>query len=865
MNKKVGMKVVSSMLLGTMCLYTSMPVFAGNSKEEVVYSKLKNDGSNYSTIVSERITNTDNSELISDISDLLNIVNTNGDETYEQNGNEIVWKANGKDIQYQGEIDKDQPITCAVKYELNGEEVEAKDIVGKSGKVKVTLTYTNNDVHTVKVNGKYTKMYTPFIVVAGTLIDSNMTNVEVTNGKIIDNGNRKMAIAMCFPGLQESLDISKDTLDIPSTIEFTMDTDDFEMNNIISYATPKLLEESDLNMFDDLNEIYSKVNELQDAANKIQDGANQLNDGTKELRDGANTLNNGANELSKEINNKLAQYEEIKTEALNKKELENKIAEIVNDEMAKLMPSIKKMAEAEAENAIKNHKDELETATVNTAMKYTDKAVSDELTKVENGTVLTKEQEKELETAIANDISKVLADIDNSQEIKAFETAIENAIIDEVKKSVGDATKEAVTETLNETKQSLAANNGLTSDQQKELSAILATMKPTIKAQVESTVKAGIKAGIKAQADVAGITLDDATLNAQTKNVYNNKTVTVNGTSLTYPAYVESITNKQMKDLSSELSTKLTTYAGMISDDTINAIAEKSTAISDKAVENTTTKLKTMLATDGATEKAVEDFKNAIATSVAKSLNVDAGTMSTMEEKIKAYIIEDVKQTLENDKTYAYENAAKSELNSTIDSVATSTAKDLANEYTEELANEIAKSLIEKQLSGKISDSDIDKELSKYESVLNAKIAEVDNGIATLKSALNQLTDGTQALYNGTVQLADGSQELTDGITKFNEEGIKKIVDTVNSDVKDVEDRVKALKDLSEEYKSFAGINENDEGTVSFITTIDSVKKEDFENADSEEMTSNGNTTNETVANETISNNESSDETSNNE
>ena len=862
MNKKVGMKIVSTMLLGTMCLYTSVPVFAGNSKEEVVYSKLKNDGSNYSTIVSEKITNNDNSELINDISDLLNIVNTSGDETYEQDGNKIVWKANGKDIQYQGNIDKDEPITCVIKYELNGEEVEAKDIVGKSGKVKVTLTYTNNDVHTVKVNGKYTKMYTPFIVVAGTIINSNMSNVEITNGKIIDNGNKKMAIAMCFPGLQESLDISKDKIDIPSTIEFTMDANDFEMNNIISYATPKLVEESDLNMFDDLDEIYSKVNELQDAANQIQDGSSKLNDGAKTLRNGASTLNDGANELSREINNKLAQYEEIKAEALNKKELENKIAEIVNNEMAEMMPSIKKMAEAEAENAIKNHKEKLENSTVEIAMKYTDKAVSDELTKVENGTVLTEEQEKKLEEAISKDIAKVLANIDNSKEIKTFETAIEKAIIDEVKKSVGDATKEAVTETLNETKQSLLKNNGLTADQQKELSAILATMKPTIKAQVESTVKAGIKAGIKAQADVAGITLDDATLNAQTKNVYNNKTVTVNGTSLTYPAYVESITNKQMKDLSSELSTKLTTYAGMISDDTINAIAEKSTVISDKAVENTTTKLETMLATDGATEKSVEDFKNAIAVSVATSLNADADTMSAMEEKIKAYIIEDIKQTLKDDKTInAY---AKAELDPKIDSIATSTAKDLANEYTEELANEIAKSLIEKQLSGKISDSDIDKELSKYESVLNAKITEVDNGIATLKSALNQLTDGTQALYNGTIQLADGSQELTDGITKFNEEGIKKIADTVNTDVKDVEDRVKALKDLSEEYKSFAGINEDDEGTVSFITTIDSIKKEDFENKDSENITSNGNTTNETVANETISNQDSKNETSNN-
>ena len=845
MNKKVGVKIISSVLLGTMCFYT-MPVFA-NTKEEVVYSKLKNDGTNYSTVVSERITNTDNSELINDISELLNIENTNGDETFEQNGTNVVWKANGKDIQYQGTIDKDEPITCKVKYELNGKEVEAKDIVGKSGNVKVTLTYTNNDAHTVKVNGKYEKMYTPFIVVAGTVIDNNFKNVNITNGKIIDNGNKKMAIAMCFPGLQESLGISKDKIDIPNTIELTMDAEDFEMNNIISYATPKVLEESDLNMFDDLDEIYSKVNELQDAANQIQDGSSKLNDGAKTLRNGASTLNDGANELSREINNKLAQYEKIKAEALNKKELENKIAEIVNNEMAEMMPSIKKMAEAEAENAIKNHKEELENSTVEIAMKYTDKAVSDELTKVENGTVLTEEQEKELEEAISKDIAKVLANIDNSKEIKTFETAIEKAIIDEVKKSVGDATKEAVTETLKETKQSLSKNNGLTAEQQKELASVLTTMKPIIQKQVESTVKAGIKAQ-------AGTTLDDATLNAKTEYVYNKGTEPT--TKMSYPEYVEKMTKDQLEILSSNL----TTYTGMISDDTINAIAEKSTVISDKTVENTTTKLETMLATDGATEKAVEDFKNAIAVSVATSLNADADTMSAMEEKIKAYIIEDIKQTLKDDKTInAY---AKAELDPKIDSIATSTAKDLANEYTEELANEIAKSLIEKQLSGKISDSDIDKELNKYESVLNAKITEVDNGIATLKSALNQLTDGTQALYNGTIQLADGSQELTDGITKFNEEGIKKIADTVNTDVKDVEDRVKALKDLSEEYKSFAGINEDDEGTVSFITTIDSIKKEDFEKENAQ--ATNGNTTNETVANETISNQDSKNETSNN-
>ena len=45
MNKKVREKVISSLLIGSMCLYT-MPVLA-NTKEETVYSKLNNNGEPY--------------------------------------------------------------------------------------------------------------------------------------------------------------------------------------------------------------------------------------------------------------------------------------------------------------------------------------------------------------------------------------------------------------------------------------------------------------------------------------------------------------------------------------------------------------------------------------------------------------------------------------------------------------------------------------------------------------------------------------------------------------------------------------------------------------------------------------------------
>ena len=297
MNRNLGKKIVSVALLGSMCAYT-MPVFA-NTKEETVYSKLDTSGNEYSTIVSEKLSNDGSSELINDISELMNIKNTNGDETFDQDGNKLVWKANGNSIQYQGDTEKELPIRTTVKYELNGEEIDAKDIVGKEGKVKVTVSYENLDAHSVKVNGKWVRMYTPFVVVAGTLLDNeNNTNIKVTNGKLLDNGTRTIAVGFCVPGMQESLDLSKKDIELPESFSIEMDTKSFEMNNIISYATAKVLDEADLDIFDNLDEIYAKANELQDASNQLVNGANTLNNGAEDLRNGASELNNGAKTLN---------------------------------------------------------------------------------------------------------------------------------------------------------------------------------------------------------------------------------------------------------------------------------------------------------------------------------------------------------------------------------------------------------------------------------------------------------------------------------------------------------------------------------------------------------------------------------------
>ncbi len=293
MNKKI----ISGVLLCTMLAYTT-PVLAF-TKDETVYSKIDANGKAYNTIVSDHITNENQEKMINDISDLLNIKNVNGDEELTQNGNSLVWNADGSDIYYQGESQKDLPIECNIKYELDGKEITAQELAGKSGKVKITIEYKNKDAHTVNINGRNETLYTPFVVVCGTILDNeHHRNIEITNGKVIDDGSKTTVLGISLPGMQESLAISKDKLEIPSTIEITMDSTDFELSNVVTYVTPKIIEENDMDIFNKLDDVYGQVNMLQNSSKQLEDGANTLKAGVDTYAEKSQEFNNAMNQIA---------------------------------------------------------------------------------------------------------------------------------------------------------------------------------------------------------------------------------------------------------------------------------------------------------------------------------------------------------------------------------------------------------------------------------------------------------------------------------------------------------------------------------------------------------------------------------------
>ena len=348
-------KMISGLLLFTITSYMTIPVFA-TSKSETVYSNLDSNGKAYKTIVSTQLTNEDKLNEITDISNLLNIENTNGDETFKKEGNQVIWDSNGNNIYYKGESDKQLPVECKITYELNGEEISAEELKGKSGNIKIKINYTNNEKHIVSINGQQVTMYTPFIIVAGTKIDNTKNkNIRVTNGKTVDNGESTLAVGIAMPGMQENIGISKSKINIPEEIEISMETEDFEMGNIIAVVAVKGIDED---LTSDLNSMYSQINELSNASSEILDGANQLKEGTSELvsgvdqlKDGTKTAYAGSKQIKNEVEKSTKKLKNDNTPAIDEETLEAIKAQAMKS--ATLSDEAKEGIAAQAKSAAK--------------------------------------------------------------------------------------------------------------------------------------------------------------------------------------------------------------------------------------------------------------------------------------------------------------------------------------------------------------------------------------------------------------------------------------------------------------------------------------------------------------------------------
>lgn len=99
------------------------------------------------------------------------------------------------------------------------------------------------------------------------------------------------------------------------------------------------------------------------------------------------------------------------------------------------------------------------------------------------------------------------------------------------------------------------------------------------------------------------------------------------------------------------------------------------------------------------------------------------------------------------------------------------------------------------------------------------------NGTEELYDGVGTLNEGSDALIDGVRQLRDGAEEMRDGLVKFDEEAISRITEAFDEEDADLLiDRLRAMVNVSRDYRSYAGIADDMEGNVKFIFKIEGIE-----------------------------------------
>ena len=276
-----------------------------NTKDETVYVLARADGSVDRIIVSDWVQNARGDALIDDVTGLSDLENVKGDETYTLGGdNSCVWDARGNDIYYQGRIDKELPVSVSVSCTLDGTPISPEELAGRSGRVTIRFDYANMQYEMVDIGGRQEKIYVPFAMLTGVLLDNGaFTNVSVSNGKIMNDGGRTIVAGLAFPGLRDSLGLDRDGLDLPEYVEITADVEGFALETTVTLAANGLFndaasEAEGRDALDGLDDLDGKLEELTGAMARLIDGSSRLYDGLCTLLDSSRELVSGIDRLA---------------------------------------------------------------------------------------------------------------------------------------------------------------------------------------------------------------------------------------------------------------------------------------------------------------------------------------------------------------------------------------------------------------------------------------------------------------------------------------------------------------------------------------------------------------------------------------
>ena len=106
---------------------------------------------------------------------------------------------------------------------------------------------------------------------------SNFSNVTVSSGKAVNDGNTNLVLGVAFPGLGQDLGLDG-KIDIPEHVTVEADTTNFKMDGTYTVAMSGILGELDL---DSTDGIKSQLSSLEKGLTQLSSSSKQLVSGTK--------------------------------------------------------------------------------------------------------------------------------------------------------------------------------------------------------------------------------------------------------------------------------------------------------------------------------------------------------------------------------------------------------------------------------------------------------------------------------------------------------------------------------------------------------------------------------------------------------
>lgn len=779
-------------------------------KEETVYVLADSTGKERKVIVSDHLINDGNKDTIEDASDLKDIENVKGDETFKQDGSKLTWQADGNDIYYQGTSTKETPVSQTITYSLDGKEVKPEELAGKSGKVTIRFDYTNNETVKTKIDGKEEEIYVPFAAISGMVLDDSFSNVKVTNGKVISDGKNNIVVGYALPGLKESLDVDDSDFDgdvsIPDYVEVTADVENFSLSTtmtVVMNATNFISKDGDA----DLSEVDDMLDTLTDATDQLKDGSGELADGVDtlkskmgEFKDGVGTLKNGIKDYTDGASTLSTGIGTLKSGV---------------DTLAGSVPTLisgvgtLKDGSASAAKGASSLKDGAGT------LKKGAKDVSTGANTLSNGV-------KDLSTG-ANTLSGGASDLSTGADtLSAGATSL----------SDGANTLSSGAASLNDGVQSIATNMKTLVSGTQSVSDGAAQLNTGVGTLIGTLNKMGTDLA-ETKASIGEISED-----------------TANNAVLQYASLQNALIQGIVAETKGDTTAANDIYAQVVSQiggtigvDSISDVAGASAAIQKISSLISQTSLK-----------------------VGEGVGM-IGVIDTVSRKLTEPDTQEQITKLQQGAASLAEGAGKvaqgaSQLSTGADAAAAGSAQvaqgaaDLATGATKlkKGAGDLATG------AGKVADgaSTLHKGASDLSDGLNTldggigqlkeKAGSLSTGADQLKSGTDQLatgastlvsnnqklndgagtlSDGTDAIIDGVGELSDGAHQLADGITEFSEDGIDEIINSYNGDIEPLVDRIQAVLDAGADYQTYTDIADGVNGSVKFIIKTDAVKAED--------------------------------------